>query len=252
MRHSFLASLPAILLAFFLPSLLPAASTQPRVDPDDGMEGSVRLGIPEPMVFDLVRPLGAEKGEFEVNVLASRPFRTSRTVSWAPEIEYAFRHGTAVEFELPMENSSVGYYKFAVQQKLPVDKTKPFTHGLQAFAEREAGAPHWNVTAVYIAGVRWHPRWSTLSMAGASRESEHRSRTVPVINHTVFHERWKRAALGIETNWKDPARPSRQWLLIPQFHFRLHDRINLQVGAGYTRRPGLSAPVVALRLIREL
>lgn len=40
-----------------------------------------------PMVFDLVRPLGARHGELEVNALAQRDMSGSnRTVEWAPEI----------------------------------------------------------------------------------------------------------------------------------------------------------------------
>jgi hypothetical protein len=44
--------------------------------------------IPEPMIFDLVRGLGARRGEFEVNVLTQVPLNDtrSRAVEWAPEI----------------------------------------------------------------------------------------------------------------------------------------------------------------------
>ncbi len=83
--------------------------------------------IPEPMVFDLIRPLGAKRGEAELNSLGRIPLsRKARQVDgvsdplglvrrsqdrqgteWAPEIEYALTDGLAVEFELPMENLSV-------------------------------------------------------------------------------------------------------------------------------------------------
>ena len=45
--------------------------------------------IPEPMLFDLMRPLGAERGELEVNTLV-RPSvgRNATGVAWAPEVEW--------------------------------------------------------------------------------------------------------------------------------------------------------------------
>ena len=59
--------------------------------------------IAEPMVFDLVRPLGARRGELEVNALAQRNLSgPDRNVEWAPEIEYAVADGFAVELELPL------------------------------------------------------------------------------------------------------------------------------------------------------
>jgi hypothetical protein len=60
--------------------------------------------IPEPMVFDMVRPLGARRGELEVNVLGLVPLKRdggAPAIEWAPEVEWAIRDGFAVEFELP-------------------------------------------------------------------------------------------------------------------------------------------------------
>ncbi len=54
--------------------------------------------IPEPMVFDLVRGLGARRGELEFNVLNLVPFRRGGpSYEWAPEVEYAVFDGFAVE-----------------------------------------------------------------------------------------------------------------------------------------------------------
>lgn len=56
-----------------------------RHDPDEGTLSSVRPRIPEPMVYDLIRPLGAEKGEFEVNSLFRiKPAQYPATLQWAP------------------------------------------------------------------------------------------------------------------------------------------------------------------------
>ena len=78
-------------------------------------------GIPEPMVFDLVRPLGGKKGELEANVLGLIPLRRragaidqvpdplglvpqsrrSAAIELSPEIEYAVRDGVALELRCP-------------------------------------------------------------------------------------------------------------------------------------------------------
>ncbi len=43
--------------------------------------------IPEPMVFDMIRPLGARRGELEANTLAQVNLSgASRDVEWAPEV----------------------------------------------------------------------------------------------------------------------------------------------------------------------
>jgi hypothetical protein len=74
--------------------------------------------IPEPMVFDLVRPLGARRVEFEFNTLLLAPLNRRvglaneipdsigltqergerHRAEWAPEFEYAIRDGLAIEF----------------------------------------------------------------------------------------------------------------------------------------------------------
>ena len=47
-----------------------------------------RIDFPEPMVFDMVRGLGAEQGEVEVNTLVLVPTDPAAAI-WAPEIEAA-------------------------------------------------------------------------------------------------------------------------------------------------------------------
>lgn len=44
--------------------------------------------IPEPMVFDMMRPLGAKQGELEANVLTTTPWSgKDGNTHWAPEVE---------------------------------------------------------------------------------------------------------------------------------------------------------------------
>lgn len=241
-------------LLVLLTCLLPAAGNNGSGgDPDEGMEGSIRLGIPEPMVFDLVRPLGAAKGEFEVNSLFVSPVKGGGRLNWAPEIEYAFGRGLAAEFELPIAGLDVESYKMAAQQKLPAGGNRRFAHGLQGIGVVKRGGAGWETSGLYLLGVRWRERWSTMSMYGAnhSRASDS-SRTLPLINNTLFYERWRHTVLGVETNLKGVSSADAYLLVIPQMHVRLGQRFNLQFGAGYQRASGERSAVVSCRLIREL
>lgn len=87
----------------------------PTIDRASGEEKGPR--IPEPMVFDLVRPLGARRGEVEFNTLGLVPLtRKTRKVDdvtdllglvrrspdtqgveWAPEAEFVLTDGIALE-----------------------------------------------------------------------------------------------------------------------------------------------------------
>ena len=77
-------ALAVTLTAGFVPL---AQSQEQEPERDFGAEDDPVL-IPEPMVFDLVRGLGADKGELEVNVLGVFPLESSdpRETEWAPEI----------------------------------------------------------------------------------------------------------------------------------------------------------------------
>lgn len=212
----------------------------------------MRLGIPEPMIFDLVRPLGAIKGEFEINSLFEVPVAGRGPVRWAPEVEYAFRKGSAIEFELPVAGSSLEDYKIALQTTLPMKSTRPVTHGLQGIGEIAAHKGGWEATGLYIFGARWNRHWSTLSMAGGSHRKTEASRaTSPLFNHSFFYERFDRAAMGLELNSRDWRKRRVEILVVPQVHLKISNHVNLQVGTGRVWRPGERAPVVSWRLIRQ-
>jgi hypothetical protein len=79
-------------------------------------QATVAPDIAEPMVFDLVRPLGARRGELEINALAQRNLSgPEKAVEWAPEIELAVADGFAIELELPLSGMHVTDYKVGLQ-----------------------------------------------------------------------------------------------------------------------------------------
>jgi hypothetical protein len=142
--------------------------------------------IPDPMVFDLVRPLGAKRGETELNTLVPTPLtrKTQRVddasdplglvrrspdrqgIEWAPEIEYVLTDGLAFELELPMENISVEAYKVAGQATFGTLWNHRFIHGAQAIAQYNRDPRLWTTTWLYLAGLRIDKTWSIFGMFG--------------------------------------------------------------------------------------
>ncbi len=147
--------------------------------------------IAEPMVFDLIRPLGVRRGEGEVNVLGLVPLRQrSRRVDgvsdplgivrrsadrqgieWAPEIEYAVCDGIAVEFELPMENAHLEAYKAAGQVTFGTAFDHRFIHGAQTIVQYDRHPDLWTATVLYLAGFRFDETWSVFGMFGSEPRS---------------------------------------------------------------------------------
>ncbi len=230
--------------------------------------------VPEPMVFDLVRPLGAKRGEGEVNVLGLVPLgRKSRTVDdvpdplglvrrspdtqgmeWAPEIEYAVADGLAVEFELPMENLTVEAYKAAVQASFGTLRNHRFIHGAQAIVQYDRQPRVWTTTWLYLAGLRFDETWSLFGMVGP--RFEHGSpiggkNTEILSNLTLFADVTDRIVLGLETNFGQVLQGNSALLIMPQVHYELGLRWMIQAGAGVRLTGDLTLPEIGFRLIRE-
>ena len=180
-----------------------------------------QLRIPEPMVFDLVRPLGARRGELEINTLGIFPWRAvnrdldsdpfgsgqttidRRGIEWAPEIEYAFADGWAIEYELPMEGSKLEAYKLALQGTFGTAFHHSYIHGFQLIVEPTTRWKQWNSTLLYLGGIRFDDRWSALFMAGGriDLEGTNNYRTFErLLNFTLFREVDQWTNLGFEVN----------------------------------------------------
>jgi len=237
-------------LCLWAAAALPAQSSH-QTDPDEGTLSSVRPRIPEPMVFDLIRPLGAKRGEFEVNSLFRlAPGDRPRRLQWAPEVEYAFLDGYGVEFELPLENAAIDSWKGAVQGTLPGPWAKKFIHGWQAIGEAGHHSAHTHVDLLYLAGARWTRDWSVFTMNGARRESGHGTAKAFLGNYTLFYHPRKTVSYGLESNFKGKGIHSRSALLMPQMQLR-GNRLNLQFGLGWRRQDGAGRMQAGWRLSRE-
>ena len=209
--------------------------------------------IPEPMVFDLVRPLGAIRGEAEINTLAVIPLnRSLGNPEWAPEVEFAIADGLALEFELPFEEWSLKSYKTAAQITFGKGFNDKFIHGAQGILLYDKNSGNLSPTLLYLAGVQIDETWSALAMAGLRTEfggEDRASRTQRLLNVSLFRHISDYTTLGIETNTAVDLNGAGEFRLMPQFHRELRDHIMLQAGSGCLFTRDATIPEAAFRLI---
>jgi hypothetical protein len=209
--------------------------------------------IPEPMVFDLVRPLGAVRGEAEINTLAVIPLnRNMGKPEWAPEVEFAVADGLAFEFELPFEEWSLKSYKTAAQITFGRGFDEKFIHGAQGILVYDKDSGNWTPTLLYLAGVQIDETWSALAMAGLRTElggEDRVGRTQRLLNVSLFRHISDFTTLGIETNAAVDLSGVSEFRLMPQFHRELRDHVMLQAGSGCLFTREATIPEAAFRLI---
>lgn len=209
--------------------------------------------VPEPMVFDLVRPLGAVRGEAEGNVLAQVPTgRGGGAVLWAPEVEVALANGFAVELELPFQGGRLIEYKLGLQTTIGTSDQGRSIHGIQYLGIWDRKAERYENTILYLIGHRLNARWSMAAMAGVSELSfSGRPRPGVVLNHAAFYEADARTVLGMELNARTGS--GRRLLIMPQVHRKLPAAFSLQAGFGASKAAAEAMrPQITLRLIKEI
>lgn len=196
---------------------------------------SAPVRIPEPLTFDLVRALGAPKGELEVNVLAENNVSQDK-LKWAPEVEYVLADGFAVEFELPAKNGDITDYKFAVQGTLGYDVDAGMIHGWQAIAIRNRDTGRYSADLLYLRGNRLGGPWSMLNMAGVRRTTFGPVGELNgIMNNSVFYDASSRITLGVELDSEFTEKGRWSYRVLPQAHFQLSSQTMLQVGLGKSR-----------------
>lgn len=216
-----------------------------------GTRAEARPRIPEPMVFDLIRPLGSQRGELEVNSLFRfSPADTPRRLLWAPEVEYEFLDGYGVEFELPSENARVDSFKGAIQGTLPGPWRRTFIHGWQALGEVSRKGGNYRTDLLYLAGARWHDNWSVFTMTGVERERAGRSAYAFLGNYSLFYHLRDSVSYGLESNFKGRGISGRGMLLMPQLQWK-RGQTNVQAGAGWRWQGGTNGLQFGWRLSRE-
>jgi len=223
--------------------------------------------IPEPMVFDLVRPLGADRGEFEMNVLGEFPLGSARQhvdeyhggdefeprgVEWAPEIEYAVRDGFAVEFELPYEDRKLEAYKAAFQLTFGTGLDNRFIHGAQVIIEPDIHFEEWELTGLYLAGLKFSETWSMLAMIGMRSEiaeSEGVEHNDGLFNLAIFADLTYHVTAGLEADLTYGESERTSLLLMPQLNCEITDHFEVQAGVGVDFTDADTVPLAATRII---
>lgn len=252
----------------------PTAADQPNqtIERVSGEQKGPRIA--EPMVFDLIRPLGAKRGEGEVNVLGLVPLGQAsgrvngvddplglvrrspdrESVEWAPEIEYAICDGVALEFEAPMENSRLEAYKAAGQVTFGTALNHRFIHGAQAILQYGRDSSVWMTTGLYLAGFRFNDTWSVFGMFGSRGEvfGPAAEKEIELLsNVTLFADMTDRMVVGVETNLNQVIGGDTGVLFMPQLHYEIDRYWMIQGGVGARFTTGLTGPVAGFRIIRE-
>jgi hypothetical protein len=200
------------------------------------------LSIPEPLMFDLVRGLGAKQGELEINTLADFPLNngSKRGVEWAPEIEYALFNNFAVELELPFNNFKLEAYKMAIQWTIGSSKNNKFIHGIQIIGETYIHDDILELNFLYVPGYRFNEVWSAIGLFGVMLESgsdsPDKNYTI-LLNASLFADLNEHTIVGIEFNNSNPMIQkiddnNMELLILPQGHYEFDSGLAFQFGIG--------------------
>lgn len=210
------------------------------IDENTGVSGTIDPTIPEPLNFDLVRPLGAKKGEFEINTLGIFNIRGNNFFNWGPEVEFVIANGYAMEFELPFIDNELEEFKIALQGTLSDDPNNKFIHGWQTIQRVNLHDYAWEADLLYIYGYRFNRNWSTLSLVGFRQSLIDDDHNTSFLNNTsLFRRINSKVKLGIETNWQSQefnnSDSFHQINILPQVHFELGKHYSIQLAAGTSK-----------------
>lgn len=227
--------------------------------------------IPEPMVFDLVRPLNARQGQIEANVLAIFPMKRgpggiaglpdpigavplpgqSQGIEWAPEIEWCPRDGVTWEVEFPFIDDRFEAIKIANQRMIGTGFDDRFIHGWQAIGLNDFDSGTTTLALLWVAGWRFDETWSAMALIGGRQgigQPGFRA-TEYLQNVTLFADLTDDFLLGFETNYQQETTGPAACLLMPQFHWQMSRCLQFQAGAGYRFATEGNLPEAAIRVI---
>ncbi len=211
------------------------------------------LSFPEPLVYDLVRGLDSAAGELELNVLSvvSHSPRGA-AIDYAPEIEWAFADGHAVELELPFAGGHLEAWKVALQGTLGLSDTGDKAHGWQVIGELTPSGDYGLVALTWIGSLRLSTRDSIVSIFGGRAELGHGDPIfLALANLSWFHAVSQQVTVGLEGNLAARAGHA-EWRLMPQVHIQVNHHFRLQWGLGAVGVNGIPYAAGAFRGIVEL
>lgn len=226
---------------------------------DDGKERRIGtdpahnglIDFPEPMVFDMVRHLGAEQGELEANTLVLVPTSPAAAI-WAPEIEAAVVDNFALELEVGLVNADLEILKLALQGTIAMKEDGSVGHGIQGLVEYVIDEKAFISTALYVLAVRLAPAVTLVSLIGPALESHINGKNYGgiYVNFTLGWAPHPRVVVATEQNLEwFPNFYLIRWM--PQVHWRIHALFMWQAGFGLRHLDGHSSAEAATRLILE-
>ena len=213
--------------------------------------------VPEPLIFDLVRRLNSDKGELEVNFLIVQDRASELKDTYiAPEIEYSFAQGKAIELELPTAEGKIKAFKTALQFQLP-DIFNGKT-GMQIIYENFLGEKTQEGTLIFVYARKLDSHWSSLTMLGnrfVDGDKIHghtrSGKELPILNQNLFYNYAENFDFGIEINLRGVGASFEELLVVPQIHSLLAHDFKIQTGLGVAHDGYVTSLVSAFRFIKE-
>lgn len=239
----------------------PGESDPHRADTDeDGVHDGEDLApghieIPEPMIFDLVRGLGAHAGEVEINtlVLSGSPSHPG-VVRYAPEVEVAFADGFGIELELPVEGATVEGVKGAVQGRITSEAGGRWMQGFQVIAEYLLGSEGLDSHVLWVVSGLCTPTLAFGGMLGGRVTvlgNEARGRGIANLSlyQAISRETW----IGGEVNasW-DPHDDLGMVRATGQVHVSFSPAFRVQLALGVEHDHLATTPVAGARFIAQM
>lgn len=205
--------------------------------------------LPEPMVFDLILPLGMPKNTTEINTLFQYSF-TENAAEYNPEIEHTFLDGYAIELEFPIRNTTLEAYKLALQGTFSFPYRSNFVHGWQYIAEYHRHSKSFENDILYLFGYQFDENWSMLNMVGIhATDVRSRGHIDGLVNSNLFYKVLPQITVGVEVNWVSRSNRADHLLVMPQLHVALAKFSTLQLGFGISREGNQDSAHGASRLI---
>lgn len=205
--------------------------------------------IPEPLLLDMVLPLGAEQGTIESNVILRQNVGSDGKFIWVPEVEGAAWDG--VGFELEIELQDTRYTGWNLAGQVTFGEHGSYIHGVQTRLERDNDESDTDALLLYVAGYRFSDTWSALVVAGARIpvESATQRDAASVLNASLFAEITDDFTAAIETNLRGDIRRDDALTFIPQIHYAVGDHFGFQAGVSIALGSESEKTEALLRLI---
>ncbi len=240
--------------------------------PEDTLIKPLKLHHAEPLYIDLIRDLGARKGEKEINVgfgindekdyvsytgFAEYEFAVANRLGLEIEVPFEIneRQSNANTFEIPknrLEGLKVAtQYTFWVSEKYQTSMAVGYIQEFELSSFSEIG--HQSklfagtlYNPIFIAAKRWTPNIHTMLYTGPIVEQKFESdkwKTTAEVNANLHYVFNNGNFVGVETNMEfSDEKPS--VVLRPQFKMQFSDKVSLGLVAGFpvtdTSHHGLS------------